>query len=514
MNKQRRSRPSFSMAKSGVQIIGSITLMILAVAALALTNPLKQTAASSHREAPMISADPEADNTDLYAFVSPDMSNTVTIVANYIPLEQPAGGPNFAKFGDNVLYEIKIDNDGDGQEDVNYQFRFHTDIRNPNTFLYNTGPIGSLDDPNWNIRQFYSVTRIEGNNHQELGTNLKTPPVNIGPRSTPNYDALASAAVQTLSSPYGARKFFAGQRDDPFFVDLGSIFDLGGLRPFNTLHVLPLPTAAGVDGVAGYNTHSIIMQVPIRDLTRNHQNPTGPSDPNAVIGVYASARRPSTKILYDDGTAQYRGKEVQVSRLGNPLVNEAIIPVGKKDYWNARDPRNDSEFATYYLNPELTRLENYLYPALDNANETNRQDLVQILLTGIPTLNYTGPKKMDLLRLNMAVPPSANPDRMGAIAGQLDGFPNGRRLGDDVTDIELRATAEGYGPILAGLLGLPNRSPNNLIGDGVDGNDKTFLTSFPYVASPWQGYEALPPTATPAYAHEKMSRIEQMINDD
>ncbi len=514
MNKQRRSRPPFNMAKSGVQIIGSITLVILAVFALALTNPIRQTAASSHREAPMISADPEADNTDLYAFVSPDMTNTVTIVANFIPLEQPAGGPNFAKFGDNVLYEIKIDNNGDGQEEVNYQFRFHTEIRNPNTFLYNTGPISSLNDPNWNIRQFYSVTRIEGNNHQELGTNLQTPPVNIGPRSTPNYDALASAAVQSLSSPYGTRKFFAGQRDDPFFVDLGSIFDLGGLRPFNTLHVLPLPTAAGVDGVAGYNTHSIVIQVPIRDLTRNHMTPTGPSDPNAVIGIYASARRPSTKILYNDGTAQYRGKEIQVSRLGNPLVNEAIIPVGRKDYWNARDPRGDSEFATYYLNPELTRLENALYPALDNANETNRQDLVQILLTGIPTLNYTGPLKADLLRLNMAVPPSANPDRLGAIAGQLDGFPNGRRLGDDVTDIELRATAEGYGPILAGLLGLPNRSPNNLLGDGVDGNDKAFLTSFPYVSSPWQGYEAMPPTATPAYAHEKMSRIEQMLNGD
>jgi hypothetical protein len=514
MNLQRPARASWTLRKDGVQILGTLTLMILTVAALALTGPLRQAAASSHREAPMISADPQADNTDLYAFVSPDAPNTVTIVANYIPLEQPQGGPNFYKFGDDVLYEIKIDNDGDGEEDVNYQFRFHTDVRNPETFLYNTGPITSLDDTTWNIRQFYSVTRIEGRNHEVLGSNLKTPPVNIGPRSTPNYDTLASAAISTLASPYGNRKFFAGQRDDPFFVDLGSIFDLGGLRPFNNLHILPLPVAAGVDGVSGYNTHSIVMQVPIRDLTRGHVMPTGPADPRAVVGIYASSRRASTRILYDDGTVQYRGREVQVSRLGYPLINEVIIPVGEKDYWNARDPAGDSEFAHYYLNPELTRLENALYPALDNANETNRQDLVQILLTGIPTLNYTGPKKMDLLRLNMAVPPSAVPDRLGAIAGQLDGFPNGRRLGDDTVDIELRATAEGYGPILAGLLGLPNRSPNNLLGDGVDANDKPFLATFPYLASPWQGYEAQPPTATPAFAHEKMSRIEQLLNGD
>jgi hypothetical protein len=471
------------------QLLASLAMILLAAFALAVGLTPRQSSASSHREAPYISTDPEADNTDLYAFVSPDMTNTVTIVANFIPLEQPQGGPNFYRFGDNVLYEIKIDNDGDGEEDVNYQFEFKTQIGNPNTFLYNTGPITSLTDPNWNIKQLYKVTRIEGNNHQVLGTNLKTPPVNIGPRSTPNYSALASAAITTI----GSRKFFAGQRDDPFFVDLGSIFDLGGLRPFNTLHVLPLPTEPGVDGVAGYNTHSIVMQVPITDLTRGHVVPSGPNDPKAVVGIYASASRPRTRVLYDDGTVEYKGKEVQISRLGMPLVNEVIIPLGRKDKWNAQDPADEHQFLSHYLNPELTALENLLYPALDNANTTGRTDLKAIFLTGIPGLNYTGAHESELLRLNMMIPPSAVPDRMGAIAGQLDGFPNGRRLGDDIVDIELRATAEGYGPILAGLLGLPNRSPNNLIADGVDGNELPFLTSFPYVPHPHSGYEAQPP---------------------
>src|SRR6187397_1453369 len=174
--------------------------------------------ASSHREAPLISNDPAADNTDLYAFVSPDAPNTVTIVANYIPLEQPAGGPNFASFGDDVRYEIKEDNNGDGEEDVTYRFRFKTKTRNPNTFLYNTGPIDTLSDSDWNVRQTYTVTRITKNGSKVLGTDIPVPPVNIGPRSTPSYDALAEAAVADLS---GA-KVFAGQREDPFYVDLGS----------------------------------------------------------------------------------------------------------------------------------------------------------------------------------------------------------------------------------------------------------------------------------------------------
>jgi hypothetical protein len=438
--------------------------------------------ASSHREAPLISQDPTADNTDLYAFVSPDRPNTVTIIANYIPLESPAGGPNFPAFDDNVLYEIHVDNNGDAREDLSYQFRFKTETRNPDTFLYNVGPIVSLSDTNWNRPQTYSVTLVKGKNGpgELLGNNLPTPPDNIGPRSTPNYDVLAASAITTLSSGI---KVFAGQRDDPFFVDLGSIFDLAGLRPFNPLHILPLPADAGHDGVAKYNTHAIALQIPIAQLVGSG---------NGTIGIYASASRQAVRVLRKDGAADDSGSFVQVSRLGEPLINEVVIPLGQKDQWNRSDPEDDQQFVGRYLNPEVTRLENLLYPVLDNANETNRADLVSILLTGVPSLNFTGPKPADLLRLNTTIGPTHAAglgDRLGVLNGDFAGFPNGRRLEDDIVDIDLRAFAEGYGPILHGALGLPDRSPNDALGDGVDANDKPFLPSFPYLASPFQGYE-------------------------
>ena len=450
--------------------------------------------ASSHREAPLIAMDPMADNTDLYAFVSPDAPNTVTMIANYIPLEPPASGPNFPAFDDTVSYEIHVDNNGDGQENLTYQFRFRTTTRNPDTFLYNTGPITSLTDPNWNRPQTYDVKLVRashGNSTRQdvLGTNLTTPPDNIGPRSTPDYDTLASEAIHSLP---GGIKVFAGQRDDPFFVDLGSVFDLAGLRPFNPFHLIPLPAAPGKDAVARFNTHSIIIQVPINQLVQ---------PPSTTIGIYASASRQKIRVLRDDGSADDNGPFVQVSRLGEPLINEAVIPLGKKDFWNRADPADDAQFETFYLNPEVSRLENALYGtppqghpggALAAIDTTGRTDLVAILLTGVPTLNFTGNKKADLLRLNTKIAPSAavgagNP--LGVLAGDLAGFPNGRRLEDDIVDIELRAFAQGYGAILNGLLGLPNKSPNNLLGDGVDANDKPFLIHFPYVASPHQGYQ-------------------------
>lgn len=454
--------------------------------------------ASSHREAPLISQDPTADNTDVYAFVSPDSPDTVTIVANYIPLEEPAGGPNFHSFGDDVLYQLQIDNDGTGHADVRYQFRFHTRTRNPNTFLYNTGPIDSLSDTDWNVRQFYSVTRVEGRKVNRLGGGIPTPPVNIGPRSTPNYESLMAAAVRELP---GGIKVFAGQVDDPFFVDLGSVFDLAGLRPLNELHALPLPAENGVDGVSGFNTHAIVIQVPIDQLTRDKQMPTGADDPDAVIGVYASASRHRVRILDGRGDirAGNRRDHVQVSRLGNPLVNEAIIPLGKKDRWNQSRPRDDSQFLRYFTSPELTVLENALYPVLDDAPTTGRGDIAAIFLTGIPGLNFTGPKQADLIRLNTAIPPSddvGKGDRLGVLGGDFAGFPNGRRLEDDVTDIELRAVACGYGPVAGPLVeslgfcdGNANRTPNNVIGDGVDENDRPFKVTFPYLGTPHQGYE-------------------------
>ena len=477
-----------------------IALALVVVSALAATVAVvlvrgpgpEASRASSHREAPLISNDPAADNTDLYAFVSPDAPNTVTIIANYIPLEQPAGGPNFASFGDDVRYEIKVDNNGDGEEDITYRFRFHTATGNPNTFLYNTGPIDTLSDSDWNVRQTYTLTRITRHGSTVLGTDIPVPPVNIGPRSTPGYDALADAAVTDL---HGA-KVFAGQRDDPFYVDLGSIFDLAGLRPFNSLHAIPLADGAGVDGVAGYNTHSIVLRVPIRRLTSDHALHAA-DDPKAVIGVYATASRQQVRIFQNGGTVKNQADWVQISRLGEPLINEAVIPRGKKDLWNTTDPADDSRFLRFYRSPEVTRLENGLYDALDNANETNRDDLVAILLTGVPGLNYTGPTKADLLRLNTGIAPTApvgSGDRLGVLSGDLAGYPNGRRLEDDIVDIDLRAFAEGYGAFLNGLLGLPNRSPNNLLGDGVDANDSMFRVDFPYVATPFSGYEQVPPT--------------------
>ena len=473
------------MRKAWIAIVGGLLLAGL----LALVGPRPNAAvASSHREAPVISEDPVADNVDTYAFVSPDRPDTVTLIANYIPLEEPAGGPNFNKFGDDVLYALHVDNDGDAEDDVTYQFRFRTQIRNPNTFLYNTGPITSLDDPDWNIRQTYSVTRVGDRRRGEvLGENLSTPPVNIGPRSTPDYASLATSAVLTLP---GGIKVFAGQRDDPFFVDLGSVFDLAGLRPFNSLHLLPLPTMPGVDGVSGFNTHTIAIQVPISQLALMGR-PT--------IGVYASASRQRITIIERDGQRRANGPWQQVSRLANPLINEVVIPLGEKDRWNASDPQNDSQFVGRYLVPEVTRLENALYPVLDNAPETGRGDLVAVLLTGVPGVNFTGTTQADLIRLNTSIAPSGavgTGNRLGALGGDLAGFPNGRRLEDDTPDIELRALACGYGPVVGPIVegfgfcaGNANRSPNNLIGDGVDANEKPFLTTFPYVATPHQGYD-------------------------
>jgi hypothetical protein len=466
--------------------------------------------ASSHREAPLIAGDPAADNTDLYAFLDPNDTTKLTIIANYVPLEEPAGGPNFFPFDPNVRYEIKIDNTGDGIADVTYRFKFKTRAQSTNfagipTFLYNDGPVTSLTDANLLVKQTYDVER----NGVEIGSDLRTPPVNVGPRSTPNYAATAALAIRTLGD---GTKVFAGQRDDAFFVDLGSIFDLAGLRPFNALHDIPLPAARGVDGVGGFNTNSIAIDVPLNLLTKDHAQPSGPNDPDAVLGIWATASRRQTRVLNADGSMSFTGPWVQVSRLGNPLVNEVIIPRDKKDYWNGQPPKADAQFARYYKAPELTAVANVLYNALDDAATTNRNDLVAILLTGlnIPSsatvpgglqFTRTGATQADMLRVNTGIKPNSagacvfgvagggTPSRLGALAGDLCGFPNGRRLADDVTDIEVRALIEGYGPTLHLVLGVPNRSPNNVIGDGVDANDTPFLSAFPFMGTPHQGYE-------------------------
>jgi len=458
---------------------------------------------SSHREAPEISKDPVADNTDLYAFVDPGDSSKVTILANYIPLEEPAGGPNFFQFGDDVLYEIKIDNDGDARADVTYQFRFKTRISNPETFLYNTGPITSLTSPSWNMRQTYTVTRVmgrddDGSARRVLGTDLISPPVRIGPRSTPTYTALANAAIQSLP---GGVTVFAGQRDEGFYVDLGSIFDLGALRPFQNLHLIPLPATGGKDGTKGYNVHTIAIQVPKTDLTRDGAMPTNVMDAKSVIGVWATASRQRGKVRGDDGEATSAGGWTQVSRLGNPLINEVIIPIGKKDRWNAREPRNDSDFLAYYKDPELQRLLPVLYPGVfanlatlvgTPAADRPRDDLVAVLATGIPAgiipgfQNFTGSRIADMLRLNMAIPPTASPNTIGLLAGDAAGFPNGRRVADNVVAIELRAVAGVTLPLVRSSYTADGAAA--LLTDGTS-NAEGYLSTFPYLAHPNEGFE-------------------------
>jgi hypothetical protein len=450
---------------------------------------------SSHREAPEISKDPVADSTDVYAFVSPDQPDTVTLIANYIPLQGPAGGPNFYEFGDDVLYEIHIDNDGDAKPDVTYQFRFTTRIRNQRTFLYNTGPIDSLDDADWNRRQTYSVTKLlAGQSPKVLASRLPCPPCNIGPRSSPNYVDLANMAIRTL--PTG-EKVFAGQRAEGFYVDLGSIFDLGALRPFQNLHLLPLPPAPGVNATAQLNVHTIALQVPITDLTKNGRRPTDAADPRASIGVYTSASRQKVLVRETDDDTGI-GPFFQISRLGNPLFNEVIVPMGRKDRWNTSRPADDANFVEFVQRPELAALLPVLYPGVFPnlaALDADRADLVAILLTGIPAgliqgfQNFTGTKHADLLRLNMAIPPSSSPSVFGLLGGDLAGFPNGRRVFDDVVAIELRAIAGATYPLVNSSF-TPDAAAA-IVDDGVSPNDlgTPYLQQFPYLGTPFSGFD-------------------------
>jgi Domain of unknown function (DUF4331) len=446
---------------------------------------------SSHREAPQIAKDPVADSTDTYAFVSPDAPDTVTLITNYVPLEGPAGGPNFYEFGDDVLYEINIDNDGDGLSDIAYRFRFRTEVRNPNTFLYNTGPITGLDSPTWNRRQFFTVSRAVHGHETVLGEHLASPPCNIGPRSTPGYGALARAAVHRLA---GGGLVFAGQRREGFYVDLGSVFDLAVLRPLQSFHMIRMAPALGVDATVDLNVHTIAIQVPKSHLTRDGSTPSDPADPRSVIGMWAAAYRRKAVVRDRDRETQ-SGPWVQVSRLGNPLFNEVIVPMARKDLWNSLPPSGDGAFAEYVRHPELAALLPVLYPGVFPnlaAYRKPRADLVAILLTGIPggvvpgLRTFTGSTLADLLRLNLAIPPSASPNLLGVLAGDLAGFPNGRRVFDDIVAAEVRAVAGATIPLLD-----PSFTPDLAVsaltqgfGPGLD----RYLASFPYLGDPKDGY--------------------------
>jgi Domain of unknown function (DUF4331) len=464
---------------------------------------------SSHREAPEISKDPVADNADVYAFVSPDRPDTVTMLSNFVPLQGPDGGPNFYEFGDDVLYSINIDNDGDGKPEISYLFKFHTKLRNPDTFLYNTGPITGLSSPNWNKRQFYSVTRVEGDDTTAYGTarahkhHLKTkvlgkdlpcPPCNIGPRSTPDYAKLGKAAVRSLP---GGLRVFAGQRQDGFYVDLGAVFDLGDLRPFQNLHLISTPAAKGVDATAMLNIHTIAIQVPITDLVKGGHKPSGPMAKNATIGIWSAASRRKVRMIDSGDKMAQSGPWVQVSRLGNPLFNEVIVPLGDKDRWNATYPANDKQFAHYVAHPELAKLLPVLYPHVfpHLAKLTKaRADLEAILLTGIPKgiikgfQNYTGPVQADQLRLNVAIPPTkSKPSIYGLLGGDAAGFPNGRRVFDDIVSIELRAVAGVTVPLVD-----PSYKPDAAAGEltqGLKPPPHRYQTTFPYLGPPLSGFD-------------------------
>jgi hypothetical protein len=409
--------------------------------------------ASSHREAPLISEDPSADNTDTYAFRSPDRPDTVTIIANYIPGEDPAAGPNWYGFSPSARYVVYADKNGDGKPDVTWRFRFKN--RAPVAFLQNT-------------QQEYTVTRVDGGSSRAVGEGLLTPPDNIGPRSTPNYHALALAGIHDLSD---GSKVFAGQRDDGFFGDIGAIFDLVAIRSGTGA------SGGGKDFFAGYAVHSIALQVPLSQLDNGD---------NHVVGIWAASDRLVTKVTL----AKWRGRKFlkktpewqQVSRLGNPLINEVLIPTELKDKWNASTPDKDKQFEQYYSSPILAKLLNQLYPQFGPFQETNRSDLVSVLLTGLkqPNLNFTGDTPADELRLNLGIAPTApvgHGNRLGVLGGDLAGWPNGRRPEDDVIDIAERAVG---GALIGHSLPL---------GDGVDANDGPYLPTFPYQADPFSGFE-------------------------
>lgn len=462
---------------------------------------------SSHREAPGISGDPAADNTDVYAFVSPDDSRFVTLIANFVPFEDPAGGPNFFEFDEDVLYEIHVDNDGDSLSDISYQFRFNTTVANPDTFLYNTGPINDIRSPNWNRKQFATVTRRDhaAGTFEVIATDRPCPPCNIGPFSTPNYFHLGIQGVHEIT---GNRHVFTGQRAEGFYVDLGAIFDLGDLRPFQDLHIgSQMPAAPGINTSKAKNVHSIAIKVPKTDLTADGRYPHDPTRPHATIGVYASAKRQRSRVYEEDGSVVNAGPFVQVSRQGSPLFNEVVIPMGRKDYFNASRPSEDAQFAKEVAHPELAKLLPVLYPGVFpnlaklNASGKPRADLLAILLTGLPAgivpgfQNYTGPVQADLLRLNMAIPPTTNnPSNLGLIGGDPAGYPNGRRVFDDVATIELRAIAGATYPLVdptytpdaaAGAI-TPGLTSSNT--DVTAKNTVHYLPRFPYLGVPHSGY--------------------------
>jgi len=451
------------------------SVIVLGLAAAMATSMLAATMGrtSSHREAPLVSADPQVDVTDLYAFVSPDSSSTVTLISNWIPFEEPAGGPNFYAFAEGVRYDINVSNDGDARPEIIYRWKFKNHYRNPNTFLHNTGAVTSLTDADLNFFQTYDlIKKVPGRDGRLLVDNAIVAPNNVGQASMPDYASLSDAAITSFGS---GSKTWSGPVDDSFFLDL---------RVFDLLYGGDL-SEVGDDTLAGFNVHAMALQVPKTQLAKS-----GDATENPVIGIWTTASRRATRIQRADGSQSFSGDWVQLSRLGSPLVNEVVVPVGLKDYFNGSKPKDDGQFLAAVQDPELPHLMEAVYglavPDSDPATAgVQRADLIQVFLTGVEGLNQpAGVKASEMLRLNMMIAPCdegcATASILGVIGGDTAGFPNGRRLTDDVIDIALQVV-EGE------LLG----SANDL-GDGVDANDVAFRSSFPYLALPHSGSDAAP----------------------
>jgi hypothetical protein len=340
----------------------------------------------------------------------------------------------------------------------------------------------------------YSIVKVERGHLVLLANSLLSPPCNIGPRSTPDYERLAREAIHTLP---GGEKVFAGQRAEGFYVDLGSIFDLFDLRPFQNQHLIPSPDIPGADATKGSNVHTIALQVPKEVLTRDHSNPHDRSSARAVIGVWGSASRQRVTMYTEQGRKQGIGPWVQVARLGNPLVNAVMIPMGKKDFWNAQAPQDDRTFVEHIQYPELAKLLPKFYPGVFPHLEVLRDaraDLVAMLLTGIPVghiagfQNFTGKRLADMLRLNIAIPPTFEPDIRGLSGNDLAGFPNGRRVFDDVVTIMLRAIAGVTYSWVDKSFG-PDEAAVQLTDGVVPSNRDAYLANFPYLGVPNSGFE-------------------------
>jgi hypothetical protein len=427
-------------------ICGALAAGGLAAAGVTALEP-GAAAASSHREAPLISGQPQYDNTDVYAFVSPDKPDTTTIVANWIPFEEPAGGPNFFTFAEDAQYDIHIDNNGDAQGELLYRFTFKTHVKNKKTFLYNTGPVESLDDKDLNVTQTYDIDLLKLKDQHlvsktKVADDVPVAPSNVGKASMPDYAKLRAEAVHELP---GGSTTFAGQADDPFFLDL---------RVFDLLYGGNL-TEVGNDTLKGYNVNSIALQVPTHMITESAEQP--------IVGIWSTTQRKNAQGYFS-----------QVSRLGMPLVNEVVNPIKDKDKFNASAPWDDAQFLKNVTNPELPKLIEAIYKI--DAPDEPRNDLVDVFLKGVAGLNQPPHvRAAEELRLNTSIAPVADPKRLGVLDGDNAGFPNGRRLTDDVIDASLQVV-EGE------LLGAKND-----LGDAVDKNDKDFEKAFPYVALPTEG---------------------------